>query len=66
MLDIVIRVPLLRRLLGRMVNDELKSIKLQIFMCSDYVSAAYHYDTLILKEIWKSEGILHTDQTLEF
>lgn len=48
-----------------MVSYELKPIKLQTFMCFDCVSAAYHYDTLILKTMWKSEGILHTGQTLE-
>lgn len=39
MLDIAIEVPLLRRLLGKMVNYELKAIKLQIFKCFDCVSA---------------------------
>lgn len=66
MLDIAIGVPLLRRLLGAMVNYELKAIKLHMFKCFDCVSGVYHYDTLILKGMRKSEGILHTDQTPEF
>ena len=49
MLAVVIGVLLLRKLLGKMVNYELKPIKLQIFMCLDCVSAACHDDTLVLK-----------------
>lgn len=49
MLDIAIGVPLLRRLLGVMVNFELKAIKLHMFKCFDCVSAVYHYDTFDTK-----------------
>lgn len=47
--DTVTGIPLLRKLLDRMANYTLKTIKLLIFMCYDCVSAAYYYNTLVLK-----------------
>lgn len=47
--DTVTGIPLLRKLLDRMATYELKTIKLQIFMCFDYVSAVYYYNTPTLK-----------------